>query len=688
VATWYQHTLTAIYRFFGGAVLEPDEETFRAGSDFGTDQAAHKELQVSTGMSAVARFAWVYACTRVRSDDLAGLPLKAYRRQADGSLKEDPGHPFLALMEQPNSGESGTMVRAQVYADHLASGDGYLMPLLAVTEPASIVRLLPYRVRPVPGAYGWPVAYDYDERGSVKRYDAKMVAHIRSLSWEDGPPGSYGLSPIRPLVESLKAEDSLEKFNAKAASRGRVDVLISPSDSETIFGPDVAKDIRRDWERISAKGGALINGRNLKVEPLSLTPRDLEGQALHERNREAILAAFRVPPVRVGLPGANYATSRQQMKVYWESLQADSVMLNAAYTKIARLWGSSANVVIAHDFSGVEALQVARTEQVARATSHILNGMDATTAYAYEGLDGAEFRSPEPIATPAKPPKANEDEAAEPTDKGLGWLYPVEAKQMDERGQMWADFIARVHRPQERRLSVVLRRFLARQGRRIAAKLPEAIEEQRAAVGAVTRSTEDLVLGVVFDEAAEAEALAAATRSIFLEVMRLGFVRAGAELGDLTFDPDRAPIARLLSDMSDNVNRTTALRVRAIIEQGIAEGLSVKDMAKAIEASAAFSPNRAMLIARTETTSAVEAGSAMAHAEAAEMGIQFHLQWLSARDDKVRDSHIALDAQEVLPGQEFRDPLTGQTALHPGGFGDPAQDANCRCTTIPVRIGG
>ena len=101
--------------------------------------------------------------------------------------------------------------------------------------------------------------------------------------------------------------------------------------------------------------------------------------------RESISAVMGVPPTVLGLPAANYATSRQQAINYWTNQIKKGKQLGELLTLIAQRFNPDYR--IEHDYSGVEALQSVRTEQLNRVQLHILNGIDPQAAYAAEGLD-------------------------------------------------------------------------------------------------------------------------------------------------------------------------------------------------------------------------------------------------------------------------------------------------------------
>ena len=111
---------------------------------------------------------------------------------------------------------------------------------------------------------------------------------------------------------------------------------------------------------------------------------------------------------------------------------------------------------------------------------------------------------------------------------------------------------------------------------------------------------------------------------------------------------------------------------------GYAAGLGQRGVAEAILAALpSLSDYRANLIARTETHGAANYGSVEA---AKETGVDLRKEWISAEDDRTRDSHRDANGQTVGPNDAFT--VGGEELQYPG---DPAGSAenvcNCRCTT-------
>ena len=63
-------------------------------------------------------------------------------------------------------------------------------------------------------------------------------------------------------------------------------------------------------------------------------------------------------------------------------------------------------------------------------------------------------------------------------------------------------------------------------------------------------------------------------------------------------------------------------------------------------------------------------------------------QWLSARNGKVRPSHVSLDSQIAELHENFKlsAGFGGHVAQSPGEFGIAKEDINCHCTMIPLVI--
>lgn len=141
-------------------------------------------------------------------------------------------------------------------------------------------------------------------------------------------------------------------------------------------------------------------------------------------------------------------------------------------------------------------------------------------------------------------------------------------------------------------------------------------------------------------------------------------------------------IATIGVEKVKEIGETTLSNIRAAIEQGIADGLTEKEIARKINAFAPqISVTRAQTIARTETHSAAN----MAAFETAKaVGVDMMREWVSAENERTRQSHRDADGQRVKMDQPFV--IGGHKIMFPGDYsaGVPHETINCRCVVAYV----
>jgi hypothetical protein len=92
---------------------------------------------------------------------------------------------------------------------------------------------------------------------------------------------------------------------------------------------------------------------------------------------------------------------------------------------------------------------------------------------------------------------------------------------------------------------------------------------------------------------------------------------------------------------------------------------------------------RAEVIARTETSRTFEIAKDAQLERLDEAGFKFKKQWLTARDDRVRPSHAALDGVIIEQGETFD--VGGYEAEHPLDPALPPEESiNCRCVLVTI----
>jgi hypothetical protein len=142
----------------------------------------------------------------------------------------------------------------------------------------------------------------------------------------------------------------------------------------------------------------------------------------------------------------------------------------------------------------------------------------------------------------------------------------------------------------------------------------------------------------------------------------------------------------LIQQITFDVQRTTRDYLLKVLQQGIADGLGIKEMVKQIE-NLPFTRFQAARIVRTEVNRAANVGH---KAQSTTFEYEQVKEWVARLDKRVRGrkvedhaSHIALNGTVINEDEFFIDPRNGDRLEFPG---DPRASAestiNCRCRVV------
>ena len=136
---------------------------------------------------------------------------------------------------------------------------------------------------------------------------------------------------------------------------------------------------------------------------------------------------------------------------------------------------------------------------------------------------------------------------------------------------------------------------------------------------------------------------------------------------DPTSEAIRAWIAKNGAESITSILATDLADVKRVILAGVEKNLTTSQIAKNVRQFYVDNNTyKAMRVARTEVNHAAGAGQREA---ARQSGVVKTHGWLTSRDDRVRDSHAAMDGETV----DFDKPYS-DGSMYPG-----EKDINCRC---------
>ena len=263
-----------------------------------------------------------FRAVKLVAEAAAALPLVCQ----DGERRYD-AHPVIDLMRRPNPGQGRAELFEALYGQLLLSGNGYVEAVgTGAGQPAELHVLRSDRMSLVPGADGWPVAYDYAVGGRKHRFDmtgpADPVCHIKSFHPQDD---HYGLSPMQAAavaVDVHNAASAWSKALLDNAARPSGAIVYKGADGQGALSPDQYDRLVHEMEMHHQ--GARNAGRPMLLEggldwkPMGFSPSDMEFQKTKEAAAREIALAFGVPPMLLGVPGdATYANYQEAHRAFY-----------------------------------------------------------------------------------------------------------------------------------------------------------------------------------------------------------------------------------------------------------------------------------------------------------------------------------------------------------------------------------
>jgi HK97 family phage portal protein len=285
-------------------------------------------------------------------------------------------HPVLDLVARPNGAQGRAELLEALYAQLLLSGNGYVEAVGADTGvPLELHVLRSDRMSVVPGADGWPVAYEYAVGGRRHRFDASgpvaPVCHIKNFHPQDD---HYGFSPMQAAAMAIDVHNSASRW-----SKALLDNAARPSGAIVYRGAEGQGKLSDDqYDRLvsemeSHHQGARNAGRPMLLEggldwkPMGFSPSDMEFHKTKEAAAREIALAFGVPPMLLGIAGdATYANYQEAHRAFY---RLTVLPLATRVTAALAQWLSGFSgdrVTLKPDLDQVSALAQERDAQWAR----------------------------------------------------------------------------------------------------------------------------------------------------------------------------------------------------------------------------------------------------------------------------------------------------------------------------------
>ncbi len=521
----------------------------------------------------------------------------------------------------------------------------------------------------------WPVnpakctALSYDSRGvrcwalQGRAYPAEEVIHIRYFNPSDM---FRSVSPLRPLADLLQANKAAMKSNRVFYENNSQTPFVLATDKN--LTKEEMKNIQQAWNE--AHKGPANRGRTgflsggLKPYSLNTNSGTADFVENSKNTSERILAGLQMQKSLLNMTDTtNYATYMGQLRTFWQNVIRPMVRkvesaLNAQvvrpYTREFELRFKYDNVeAFAADFG-----EKVNTAQKLAQMGWPLNAINDRLNLGFEPVPWGDEWWINFGLVPAT--QAGSFGAAEEEREKACACARTKSAADARKEWVWKKFDRRQIQL-ERLLAQKAGRFFMEQGSRL----------KRAAKNGTLDN---------FDWEKEDRSLEKMLLPVISDAVWLG-INAGQEQLQKSIKDDaqaaaqRRYLGRVAGRIS-GINATTRRETEKVLTEGLTAGKSNEDIARELaDTVLAGFKTRARLIARTESTGALNGGTAE---YGAELGAD--KTWLTARDGQVRESHAAMDGETVGANGVFSNGLA-----YPG---DPAAGAaaeevcNCRCTIL------
>jgi len=657
---------------------------------------------------AVRLVATVRACVMQKASDIASQPVVIERETSTGwePVERTKGN-IVDVWHAGNPRQTGREVIRDLQANFITHGNAYLVvETFGMKTPSELWVMPSHLVVPIPGERRMPKAYLFNGGalsygGQQLAIPAQNVVAFHDFQPEDEPIGASPLDAVQFQYETrydlMRFFQKVVRSGGAAAGYFRVPVPASgipfsiPEDQKR----ELAKAIRRSRRDIDLP--TILDA--LEFQRMGLTMPELQFIENTTLTDSDICRAIGVPPWYVGVrdEASNRAAidPASQERMYWMKLRSEVELRDATLTEKLGPMFAEENVRFRTDLTTVPALNqplMNSAQQIVALTGRPVFTVNEMRKIAGQPLiddpSADELAEPKPglpfgQQTPSGIAPSDDVTTAVPADTKPAPEPGAKAKRADrlidtpERAERWRgqDRLMKRYEEKFRRAYVAV---IRERGAKLRAKL-EAGALRSAKWSARSIDLEDLfapdpedetrIAGIYEDLIAARGREAAREIALELEVNINAqtvrhFIQARQALG----------LNGAMQNLMDGV--------RTSLAEGIALNESLSELAarvgKYLEEA---EQGRALTIARTEAVSAYNFASVEAWRQSGDVE---ELEWLSARDSAVRETHAEADGQVVgINGDGFD--VGGETLEYPGDpSGSPEETINCRCVALPV----
>ncbi|MBN3904979.1 phage portal protein [Serratia marcescens] len=239
----------------------------------------------------------VWACIRLLSESVSTLPMKVYRREADGSRKLAQDHPaYQVLCRRPNLEMTPSRFMLMVVASICLRGNAFIEKKMIGRKLVALNPLLPQNMV-VKRLDTGQLHYTYTEDGKKRVIPVDRMMHIRGF----GLDGVCGMIPLSSGRDVFGAAMAVDESAAKIFENGlQTSGYIS---SKVALNKEQRERLRQYLAAFAGSknaGKMMVLEGDLSYQNVTMNPEDAQMLESRAFSIEEICRWFRVPPFMVG----------------------------------------------------------------------------------------------------------------------------------------------------------------------------------------------------------------------------------------------------------------------------------------------------------------------------------------------------------------------------------------------------
>lgn len=602
----------------------------------------------------------IYRGIRAMIQAASGIPWVVL----DVNGEQIPNHPFTIAWAHPNPEFSGQDNMEYIVAHMILVGASYVRPIYDTKQPREFWIEMPDHIQPIPSSdrNKWLDGWQYTDELGVKH----RVAKEAFIQFKQIDPGNFytGMGAILPAGRVIDIyNEGLDTQKVSMQNRGMPSGHLFP---EEPMNPEQFDKFKRKFEdnylEKSNRRMPWLYPNKMNWIESSMTPVELDYNNSLWTNIRQIASAIGIDPWWLGdREHSTYNNVQEARRSLYEDnalpmLDDIKATLNL---KVAPLYGD--NITIAYDVSNIAALRDDSGKKTEQATRLWAMGVPFQQINSNLELGFDEFpgwgRSYLPFSVAPVMESGLPEIVDEPETTGAKSLHMdmteeqkvAEWKRIDSRRIGWWGVLEKRFEPLYTKLGSAV------------AKNPDSLDDVFKSLSPEWEKTLTAITLTLIEDFGKQTADRLKTNNQLLE---------------FKFDPFSAAIkAWATAHAAESVKtimKTQQSAMHDLITYGISNNLSNTQIAKSIKQF--YTDNArslAMRVARTETAIAAGYGQSAAGKQSGAN----KRRWLSSRDDRVRDAHVALDGQTVGIDEQYSNGMA-----HVGDpAGGPENIINCRC---------